>query len=113
MRIVLDNHENALELEKKGKLKEGLQRTKIIPIEDLVQQPRFIPYAEKKILSSGRLNDFTVKNVIEELIKDFYNYLYLYRDPILLENFSAIPRLQSEMEIYKKKLLQYGIELKN
>lgn len=113
MRIVLDNHENALELEKKGKLKEGLQRTKIIPIEDLVQQPRFLPYAEKKILSSGRLNDFTVKNVIEELIKDFYNYLYLYRDPILLENFSAIPRLQSEMEIYKKKLLQYGIELKN
>ncbi len=112
VRIILYNHEEALELERKGALKEAIHRTKLLPIEDLNPQPRFIPYAEFKIISSGRLNDMTIKNALEELVKDFYNYLYLYRDPITLERLSAIPRLQSEIEIYKKKLLQYGIEIK-
>ncbi|GIX41935.1 MAG: hypothetical protein KatS3mg129_1668 [Leptospiraceae bacterium] len=112
IRIILENHQNAIELEMKGKLKEGVQRTKLIPIEDVSPQPRFIPYADSKIYSAGRINDFTVKNALDELVKDFYNYLYLYRDPVLLENFSAIPKLQSEIEIYTKKLLQYGVERK-
>ncbi len=113
IRLILDNHEEAYQLENSGKLKEAVVRTKILPIEDLNPQPRFIPYADSKLLSSGRIHDMTVKNALEELVKDFYNYLYLYHDSILLENFSSIPRLQSEIEIYKKKLLQYGIDIKN
>jgi hypothetical protein len=113
IRLILDNHEEAYQLENSGKLKEAVVRTKILPIEDLNPQPRFIPYADSKLLSSGRIHDMTVKNALEELVKDFYNYLYLYHDSVLLENFSSIPRLQSEIEIYKKKLLQYGIDIKN
>lgn len=113
IRTILDNHEEAISLEQKGKMKEGTQRTKILPIEDLIPQPRFIPYYDYKIASPGRIHDITIKSALEEVVKDFYNYLYLYRDKMILENLSATPRLKSEIEIYKKKLLQYGIDLKN
>lgn len=110
-RILLRNHEEAENLEKTGKSKENLSRTKLIPIEDFNLQPRFIPYSEFRIHSVGRLNNFTVKNAIEELIKDSYNYLYLYREPTIMGNLSSIPRLESEIEIYKNKLKNLGILL--
>ncbi|MFN3604411.1 MAG: hypothetical protein ACK4UJ_06855 [Leptonema sp. (in: bacteria)] len=110
VRIVLYNHEEAENLEKKGNLKENLQRTKLLPIEDFNYQPRFLPYSEYRIHSSGRIHNLTVKNALEELLKDLYNYLYLYREPVLLENLSSLPRLESEIQLYKSKLKQMGIE---
>ncbi len=108
IRITLSNHEEAENLEKSGKLKENLQRTKLLPIEDFNFQPRFIPFSEYKIHSSGRINNLTVKNTLEELVKDSYNYLYLYREPVLLQSLASIPRLESEIEIYRSKLRNLG-----
>lgn len=110
-RILLRNHEEAENLEKVGKLKENINRTKLLPIEDFNPQPRFLPYSEFKIHSVGRINNLTVKNAIEELIKDCYNYLYLYREPTIIGNLSSIPRLESEIEIYKNKLKNLGVRI--
>ncbi|MCS7206165.1 MAG: hypothetical protein NZ853_10755 [Leptospiraceae bacterium] len=110
LKVVIANHEEAVELESKGKLKESVVRSKFIPIEEIVIEPRFLPYADSKIIAIGRINNMTVKNGLEELVKNLYNYLYLFRDQNLLHNLSSVTRLESEIQLYKKKLLQYGIE---
>ncbi len=112
LRTIINNHEEATELERTGHLKESLQRSKIIPIENISLQPRFIPYYNYKISSVGRINEKTVLEVIEENIRDFYNYLYLFKDASILELLNSIPKIDSEIELTKKKLLQLGIELK-
>lgn len=108
IRIVLSNHEEAETLERSGRLKENLQRTKLLPIEDFTFQARFLPFSEYKVHSSGRINNLTVRNALEELVKDCYNYLYLYRESVLLQNLSSIPRLESEIEMYRLKLKNLG-----
>lgn len=108
LQAVCRAHDEACEKEEAGTLKEALVRTKSIPIEATGGELRFLPWAEFRITGTSRFNDLTVNEVVEEMVHCLYNYLYIFRDPGLLNTLGSIPRLKSEIGMLEKKLLQYG-----
>lgn len=108
LQAVCRAHDEACEKERAGTLKDALVRTKSIPIEATGGELRFLPWAELRITGTSRFNDLTVNEVVEEMVHCLYNYLYIFRDPGLLNTLGSVPRLKSEIAMLEKKLLQYG-----
>ncbi len=110
LRTVLVAHRETVEKEATGHLKEALQRTRMIPIETISAEQRFLPFADAIVAGSTRFSRKTVLDTIEEMVRCLYNYLYVYRDAALLQTLNSVPRLKSEVSLLEKKLLQYGTD---
>ncbi|MCR9141351.1 MAG: hypothetical protein NXI24_03805 [bacterium] len=113
MQTVLGNHELALDRERAGKVSESLAQTKVLPVESLQVESRFMPYADREIVTNTRLNGRTVHSVIEELSRNVYNFLYIFRDPELTRALNSGPQLQKQMSEYKDRLVRLGAQPDN
>lgn len=107
IRSVITSHKHTEEKEKTGHLKEAIQRTHSIAIEAIDGEERFIPWSTALVLDSGRFNQKSVIDVLDEMVRSLYNYLFVYRDPALLEALNSTSRLKSELGLLEKKLLHY------
>ncbi|MEQ9364335.1 MAG: hypothetical protein RIF32_08840 [Leptospirales bacterium] len=110
MQTVLGNHEMAREREQAGKASEALAQTKVLPIESLQVESRFVPYFDREIVTNTRMNGRTVWSVIEELSRNTYNFLYIFRDPELTRALNSGPQLQKQMSEYKDRLVRLGAQ---
>ena len=110
LRIVMANHESAVKAESSQHAPDGLKRTKSVPIEELIYGRRFIPHAERVLASGNRLAGKTVKDALFEIARNFHNYLYIFRDRELTSILTSVPKLKSEMAMFKQKLLHLGVE---
>ena len=108
LRLVLHNHEQAVEKEAKNKASEGLLRTKTYPIEIIEPSIRFIPMHDKVLAGSTRLNGMRIDEALETVVMNLYNYLYIFRDDELVRTLASIPRLKSEIQGIEKRLERYG-----
>ncbi|MBW7858330.1 MAG: hypothetical protein H3C43_08570 [Leptonema sp. (in: Bacteria)] len=108
IRSVITAHRKTEEIEKAGHLKEAMQRTHSLAIEAVNDEERFIPWADALVLDSGRFNQKSVIDVLDDMVRSLYNYLFVYRDPGLLDALNSTPRLKSELGLLEKKLLHYG-----
>jgi hypothetical protein len=108
LRTVLVAHRETLEKEATGHLKEAVQRTRSIPIEAISAEQRFLPWSDAVVADSSRFSQKTVLDVLDDMVRCLYNYLYIYRDTSLLQTLNSVPRLKSEVGLLEKKLLQYG-----
>ena len=113
LRLVLHNHEQAVEKEASGKASDNLLRTKSYPIEVLEPSLRFIPMHDRVLAGSTRLNGMRVEEAIETIVMNLYNYLYIFRDDELVRTLASIPRLKSEIQGIQKRLTRYGEEVQN
>jgi hypothetical protein len=106
--IILDNHNAAIARERSGNSSDKLVRTRSVPIEDATSGARYFPFAEQEVYTSNRMNGKKVITVIEEIVKNLYNYLYIYRDQELLKTLAGEQKIQMEIEKIKEKLRQMG-----
>ena len=108
LRLVLHNHEQAVEKEAHQKASENLLRTKTYPIEILEPAVRFIPMYDRVLAGSTRLNGMTIEKAMETIVMNLYNYLYIFRDDELVRTLASIPRLKSEIQGIQSRLERYG-----
>ncbi|MBI38189.1 MAG: hypothetical protein CMF59_01210 [Leptospiraceae bacterium] len=111
LRLVLHNHEQAVEKESHNKASENLLRTKTYPIEILEPSIRFIPMHDRVLAGSTRLNGKRIDEAIETIVMNLYNFLYIFRDDELVRTLASIPRLKSEIQGIEKRLVKYGVEV--
>lgn len=111
LRLVLHNHEQAVEKEAHGKAGENLLRTKTYPVEVLEPTVRFIPMCDKILAGSTRLNGMRVDEALETVVMNLYNYLYIFRDDELVRTLASIPRLKSEITGIENRLTRYGVSI--
>lgn len=110
MQTVMGNHELALDRERSGNVSEALAQTKVLPIESLQVESRFMPYYTREIVTNTRLNGRPVGSVIEELSRNIYNFLYIFRDPELTRALNSGPQLQKQMAEFKDRLVRLGAQ---
>lgn len=111
LRLVLHNHEQAMEKEANKKASDNLLRTKTYPIEILEPSIRFIPMHDRILAGSTRLNGMRIDEALETIVMNLYNYLYIFRDDELVRTLASIPRLKSEIQGIEKRLTKYGVEI--
>ncbi|MCP5482826.1 MAG: hypothetical protein H7A21_15425 [Spirochaetales bacterium] len=105
---VINNHRMALRLEEAGKAGDSLKAAAKSAIESLEIGPRFIPYYKREIASANRQSGKKIADALEEIVRNCYNFLYIFRDAELTKMLSAGPRLQQEAEGYKEQLARLG-----
>lgn len=113
MQTVMGNQALALDRERSGKVSEALSQTKVLPIESLQVESRFMPYYDRDIVTNTRLNGRAVGSVIEELSRNIYNFLYIFRDPELTRALNSGPQLQKQMAEFKDRLVRLGAKPDN
>lgn len=107
--VVLNNHQGAVEAEKSGQLKEFLERTREISIETIDVGKRFIPHAERLLAVNNRFEGRRVVDVVFEIARNFFNYLYIFNDNELALAFAAVPRLKQEVVQITEQLQALGV----
>ncbi|MBI3395884.1 MAG: hypothetical protein HY042_08620, partial [Spirochaetia bacterium] len=109
LRSVLDNHARALSAERAGKSTEKLVQSKSIAIENCATGIRFIPHATSEIVSSGRYNGVTVEAALKDIVRNLYNYLYIFRHDELIRALSSVAPLQADINSAQAELARMGI----
>lgn len=107
--IIWENHQLARRDTSQGS-QEKLARTRTIPIESFTVGKRYLPYYDHEIVSGNRWNGMTVEAVTEQLIRNMYNYLFIYRDDELLGHLSSATRLQADIDVHVAALKKLGVE---
>ncbi|MCB1316261.1 MAG: hypothetical protein KDK27_09930, partial [Leptospiraceae bacterium] len=105
------NHEKALERDRLGKMTDGLRNTAVLPIENFEPGPRFIPFAHRKVVGNTRYNDMTVGEVVEDMLRNLYNFLYIFRDQELTTELTSIPEKTRSMDAFKEQLARLGVNV--
>jgi hypothetical protein len=108
-RTIWDNHVAAKSDTNQG-AQEKLARSKTIPIESLGVGKRYIPFYDLEIVSNNRWNGVTVEAVIEQIVRNMYNYMLIFRDDELLGHLSSPARLQAEIQSLIDELKKLGVE---
>jgi len=109
LKTVINNHQLAVDLvKKKGAAQEKLDRSKTVPIETFDIGMRFLPYGDREVVSTDRLNGKTVEKILKELLTYIYNYLYIFKDEHLLKTLSSAPRLNGEIQKIEAELKRLG-----
>ena len=109
LRIVLENHAQALRQEQSGKGNENLKRTIALPIESFGYERRYLPFYDREFAAGGRQAQRTVYDVLFSLVRNLYNFLYLYRDQELSELLASQPQLTQEVEALQARLNRMGL----
>ena len=109
LRIMMDNHVQALAQEQSGRANENLKRTISLPIESFGYERRYLPFYDREFAAGGRLAQRTVHDVLFGLTRNLYNFLYLYRDQELSELLASQAQLAQEMEALQARLKRMGI----
>lgn len=108
-RTIWDNH-IAAKSDTNQATQEKLARSKTIPIESLAVGKRYIPFYDLEIVSNNRWNGMTVEGVIEQIVRNMYNYMLIFRDDELLGHLSSPARLQAEIQSLIDELKKLGVE---
>ncbi len=107
--IMWENHQLARNDLSQGS-QEKLARTKTIPIESFVVGKRYIPFYDHEIVSNNRWNGVAVESVVEQILRNMYNYLFIYRDDELLGHLASGSRLQADIDLHVAALKKLGID---
>lgn len=110
MQTVMKNDELARGREQSGNLSDALAQTRVLPIESLLVESRFLPYADREMVSNTRLNGRKVGSAVDELSRNIYNFLYIFRDPELTRALNSGQQLHKQMAEYKERLARLGAE---
>ncbi len=110
LRTVLENHSRAAEDEQKGHTNEGMERTKALPVESLEVGERFLPHANRSVMTNNRMNSRTVVEVLHDVTRNCYNYLYIFRDTKFASSLASTQKIQSEMNSLAEQLRELGID---
>ncbi len=110
LRIILDNHDNAGQMEKSGKTNEKLQQSRSFPIENFTYGARFFPHADNELLTAGRYTGSTPIDAIQEMTRNLYNYLFIFRDEELIRVLNSAPPLNTEIQQIRQELARLGVE---
>ncbi len=108
-RTIWDNHLGA-KSDTNQAVQEKLARTKTIPIESLAVGKRYIPFYEMEVVSNNRWNGLSVEKVIEQIVRNMYNYMFIFRDEELLTHLSSTTRLQAEIQSLIEELKKLGVD---
>ncbi len=109
LRMVLENHLEAMRQEEGARANEALKRTIALPIETFSYERRFLPYYNREFAAGGRLAQRTVHDVVFGLTRNLYNYLLLYRDPELSDLLASQSQLNQEVETFEARLKRMGV----
>jgi hypothetical protein len=107
--IIWENHLLARNDLSQGS-QEKLARTKTIPIESFTVGKRYLPFYDHEIVSNNRWNGMKVESVVEQILRNMYNYLFIYRDDELLGHLSSANRLQADIDLHVAALKKLGID---
>ncbi len=110
LKVVMDNHKMAIAAEQTENAKDKLIRTKDISIESLDVGMRFLPHADRTLISSSRLNGKTVFVALDEVLMNLYNYLYIFKDAEIVKTLAASSKIESEIETMRTELRRMGEE---
>lgn len=110
LRIILDNHDNAEQMEKTGKTNEKLQQSRSFPIENFTYGARFFPHADNELLTAGRYTGLTPIEAIQDMTRNLYNYLFIFRDEELIRVLNSAPPLNTEIQQVRQELARLGVE---
>ena len=108
IQTMLGNHQMALGRERAGKASDALNQTKVLPIESLQVESRFLPYFDRDLVTNTRMNGRKVGAVLEELSRNIYNFLYIFRDPEMTRALNSGPQLQKQMAEFNDRLVRLG-----
>lgn len=108
LNTVLYNDRSAGEVERSSGSNDKLAKTRAIPIENLDIGARYIAYGNREIVSANRQNGKTVQKAIWEIVRNLYNYLYIFRDPELTRILSSGAALEKELGVIKEELTRLG-----
>lgn len=108
-RIVWENHMLARRDNSPGAA-EKLARTKTIPIEVFAVGKRYIPFYDSEIISNNRWHGHMVESVVRDIVRNMYNYLFIFRDDELLGHLSSINRLKNDIDLHVAALKKLGVE---
>lgn len=111
LHLIWENHEGAIELEKFGQATDVLNATKSIPIDSLEAKPRYIPFYEREVFASSRMNGSSADKIIKDYVKFLYNYLYIFREPEFLDALGSATAKSRENERIKEDLNRMGIQI--
>jgi len=107
-RTVLENH---IAAKQDGPAaQEKIARTKTIPIETFTVGKRYIPFYDLEIVSSNRWNGITVEDAITQLVRNLFNYLFIFRDEELLGQMSSVAKIKAEIGLLLEELKKLGVE---
>ncbi|MCE9599787.1 MAG: hypothetical protein K8S54_17645 [Spirochaetia bacterium] len=107
-RVIYDNHVAAKQDTNAGSL-EKLARTRTIPIESISPGKRYLPFYDVEIISNNRWNAMTVETAVAEIVRDFYNYLFIFRDEELLGHMSSVTKIKAEISGLVQELKKLGV----
>ncbi len=105
LEMIMDNHALA---KSHGSSDEKMNRTKVLPVETISLAARFLPHADREIAASGRFHGKTVEDTMNRLIKQFYNYLYIFRDEEFVKKIAGAQPIQDEIRAAKEQLARMG-----
>ncbi len=109
LQTVINNHKNAMERERLGKINDHIKQTRATPVESFEIEARFIPFADNRVITTDRLNDKTVSQVLEDMVRNMYNYLYIFRDAEMNRALNSGPTLIKRAAELKEKLGRLGV----
>ncbi|MCB1172591.1 MAG: hypothetical protein KDK39_03445 [Leptospiraceae bacterium] len=109
LKTVVANHELATQTDAIGKGSEKLHATRAMPIDSLEARAHYVPYADRIVFASTRMNGHKVLDLLKDYVRYLYNYLYIYRYPELISAMSSIGQREQENEKLRQKLEFMGV----
>ncbi|MBX7056615.1 MAG: hypothetical protein K1X75_01025 [Leptospirales bacterium] len=108
---VLYNARSAQETERSSGDLERFARSRTIPVDSVQPGARHIPYGREELVSATRLNGMKIEVALEQVLHHLYNYLYIFRDPELIDLLGSGAGLEKEAGEYKEELTRLGVRL--
>ncbi|MBL8019056.1 MAG: hypothetical protein JNM27_05285 [Leptospirales bacterium] len=107
-RVIYDNHVAAKQ-DTNPASQDKLARTRTIPIESISVGKRYIPYYDVEVMSNNRWNAMTVETAIAQIVRDLYNYLFIFRDEELMGHMSSVTKIKAEISGLVQELKKLGV----
>ncbi len=108
LKLVADNHYQAVGSENSDSVKEKLVRTKDLPIEQLEMGMRYIPNVDRIIVSNNRLNNKNLLQAMEELTANLFNYLFIFRDSEVVDMMASSRQIEADIAATMEELKRMG-----
>ena len=109
IKCVIENHRMALKADAGKGAQEKLSRTKSLPIESFEIGMRYLPFADNSVITHDRFNDKKVLEVVNELAKNLYNYLYIFKDENTIRTLASVAHLKTAITAMEAELKRMGV----